>query len=277
MNRRLLVPGALALLLAATSCSTGPAPPQPGTPAFYWGAAKETWRTGDILKTNDNLQEIVQSQNEFTERARTWEIIVSAGIAQGLTDLSEGYEAGARANRANPIPFRKQMDALRALASTSNLELAEAVHQYLSQPKTADVALEFEYPVGSAQQPPATKKIYQGMILQDSEAASYQSAMVQRGVLLALCDFLGAPDDPAKVLETFKAGGVKAPREVFLLAAARALQKGSALYGETKLDNPQRLRMLDEQALVILQNIPETKESKTLSDKIQGALKKLKT
>ncbi len=39
------------LLAAGTSCSSGPQPPQPGTPAFYWAAANQTYRAGDFLKT----------------------------------------------------------------------------------------------------------------------------------------------------------------------------------------------------------------------------------
>lgn len=41
----------VALLAAGTSCASGPQPPSPGTPAFYWAAANETWRSGDYLKT----------------------------------------------------------------------------------------------------------------------------------------------------------------------------------------------------------------------------------
>jgi hypothetical protein len=275
MSLRLLFAGALGLLLATTSCSTGPTPPQPGTPAFYWGAAQETWRGGDILKTNDTLQEITQSPNDFTERARTWDIVISAGMAQSLSDVSDAYEAGARANRANPTPFRKQVNTLRELASASNLQLAQAVHTFVAEQKTPDVAFAFEYPVGTANPPPGLKKIYAGMILQDSEADSLQTAMVERGVLLALCDFLGTPDDSAKALEKFKAGAVKVPREVFLMAAARALNAGASLYSPNKLDNPQRVRLLCEEALGAVHAIPETKETKALADKIQATLKKL--
>lgn len=277
MSLRLLSAGALVLLLAATSCSTGPTPPQPGTPAFYWGAAQETWRGGDILKTNDNLQEITQAQNDFTARARVWNIVLSAGMAQGLNDLADAYEAGARANRANPTPFRKQVNILRELASNGSLQFAQAVHTFLAEQKDADVVLPFEYPAGSAAQPTNIKKLYDGMILQEAEANTLQNVMLQRAVLLAACDFTGAPDDAAKTLEKFKAGAVKVPREVFLMAAARALHAGSGLYAPTKLDNPQRTRLLCEEALNALHSTPESKDGKALETKIQAILKKLKT
>lgn len=53
-----LVSTALVLGIALTGCSTGPQPLQPGTPAFYWAAARDTYKTGDYLKTNDNLGQI---------------------------------------------------------------------------------------------------------------------------------------------------------------------------------------------------------------------------
>ena len=62
--------GALGLVAAGTSCSSGPQPPQPGTPAFYWAAAKETYRAGDFLKTREHLQRILATENEFSARAR---------------------------------------------------------------------------------------------------------------------------------------------------------------------------------------------------------------
>ena len=57
------------LLAAGTSCSSGPQPPQPGSPAFFWAAAKETYRAGDFLKTSENLQRILVTDNEYTARA----------------------------------------------------------------------------------------------------------------------------------------------------------------------------------------------------------------
>ena len=277
MSPRLLLAGVLVLLLAATSCSTGPTPPQPGTPGFYWGAARETWRAGDILKTNDNLQELTDNQTEFTGRARAWEVVSLAGTVRGLAELADAYEAGARANRNNPTPFRKQVYTLRQLAASTSLALTETVHGFLEQEKDPQTALDFDYAVGSAQEPPGVKKIYDGMILQDAEADSLQTAMLQRGVLLTLCDFVNAPDDPAKTLEVFNAGNVKVPREVFLLAAARALHKASDLYVPTRLDNPVKLKALCQQALDALNAIPQTKDTKALADKIQTALKKVKT
>ena len=103
-------------------CSSGPQLPQPGTPAFYWAAAKETYRAGDFAKTSENLQRILVSENEFSARARAWDAVISSGLAQGYMELADTWEAGARHNRPNPTPFRKQVSTLRALANAAAIQ-----------------------------------------------------------------------------------------------------------------------------------------------------------
>lgn len=274
MRHALLSAGALGFLLAMTSCSTGPSAPQPGTPGFYWAAAKETWHSGDILKTNDNLQEIVQTQNDFTVRARTWQIVINAGVARGMGELADAYEAGARANRNNPMPFRKQVNTVRSAASNASLQFAQLVHTFVQESKDPQVAMAFDYPVGTALQPPNIKKIYEGMLLPDAEAAALQTSMLQRGVLLALSELAGAPDETAKIQEKFKAGNVSVPRDVFLMASAQALYSDSAMYGPTKLDHAQRQHLLCDEAMTAVQAIPESKETKAFVEKVKAEGKK---
>ena len=78
----------LGLLAAGVSCSSGPQPPQPGTPGFYWAAAKETYRSGDFLKTSENLQRILATENEFSARARAWDTVISSGLTQAYIELA---------------------------------------------------------------------------------------------------------------------------------------------------------------------------------------------
>src|SRR5450631_1887228 len=133
----------LGLVVAATSCSSGPQLPQPGTPAFYWAAAKETYRAGDFVKTSENLQRILVSENEFSARARAWDAVISSGLAQGYIELADAWEAGARANRPNPTPFRKQVSALRALASAAAIQFTEDIHRVVDGSKDPKILLAF--------------------------------------------------------------------------------------------------------------------------------------
>jgi hypothetical protein len=263
-------------LAIATSCASGPKPPEPGTPAFYWGAAKVSYKTGDFVKTGEQLQQILGSENEFTTRARTWDIVIAAGLAQGYSEMADAYEAGARMNRANPTPFRKQVIASRSYSSAASVELAESVHKFLDKNKDANVLLPFGLPAGTFAQPASLKKVSSGILIQDSERDALQSAMLQRGVLQVVCKAVDAADEPAKASEKLKVGETQVPRDVFLWMVARQLEAQSQLYGPNKLDTPNRFLMMSQEALESIKAIPETKESKTLAQKIQKAMDKLK-
>ena len=52
-----------------SSCSSGPAGPAKGTPAFYWQAARETFAAGDNIKTLEHLDKLLVEENEYTARA----------------------------------------------------------------------------------------------------------------------------------------------------------------------------------------------------------------
>jgi len=275
MRDRLFLFTALILVVASASCSNQPAPPKPGTPAFYWAAARTTYHNGDFVKANESLVQIASSDNEFTARARPWSIMTAAGIARGYAELAATYDAGAKANRANPTPFIKQASALRSAASAAAMEFAETSHQFLQQNKDPNVRFAFEFPTGSATEPAGLKRISSGILIQDSERDMLLKAMLQRGVLLTVCEALGSPEDPAKGAEQLKTGEAQVPRATFLYAVAQALHTQSDLFSASKLDKPDRVRMLCEQAREALQAIPETKESKALDTKVQGTLKKL--
>jgi hypothetical protein len=219
--------------------------------------------------------QLVRTESEHAAEARAWAAVISAGLAQGYLDAAQAYEAGAKANRPNPTPFRKQVSMLQSLGSATALEFAETTHLLLDKNKDPEVVLAFDYPTGSMSEPANLRKVSAGMLMQDSEAEQLLNAMLQRGVVRAVSQVAGSPEDAAKTLELFKAGEPKVPRPVFLFGLAKSLNDASALYGPTRLDQPQRLRLLCQQALDVLAASPETKDTKALKDKIQAALKKI--
>src|SRR5271157_5121397 len=267
MPRAFLVFTVVGFSIVATGCNSGPQPPQPGTPAFYWAAAKSTYAAGDFLKASDNLSQLSTS-TEFAARARPWSIVMSAGLAKGYMDLADNFEYGARANRANPAPFRRQVQQLRSLAGSAAMQCAESTSKFLSENKADPIALEFPYPTGNFAEPVQLQRVAKGMIVPAAEIEDLTKTMVQRGVLITVTRVVGAADDPAKANGIFKAGDVKVPRAVFLQAIAKALVDQADLYTPTKLDQPDRLKLLCQQATASLQSVPPSKESKDLLAKI---------
>ena len=274
MRKQLVLLGAAGVLMV--SCSKGPEPPRPGTPAFFWNAAHATYKAGDLVKANENLQQIVRSENDFTVRARPWAIILSAGMAKGYAETADAYDAGARMNRANPMPFRKAASQLRTLANAATLEFTEGMHKFMDVDKAPELTLAFDYPAGNAAEPPSLRKVSAGQLIQESEHESMVKAMLQRGVLMAAGRAAGSPNDPAKTLETMKNGDARRPRGEFLSAMAQELFDRTDLFSATKLDLPNRTKMVCQEALEALAAGPETKESKALKGKIEALLKKIK-
>lgn len=264
---------ALGLIL---SCSSGPKPPQPGTPAFIWSTAKENYRIGDYPKVAENLALLTRSENEFTARARVWEIVVSSGVAQGFIDLAETLDVGARVNRNNPTPFRKEATLLRSAASNAALQFAEAIHQFQENDKNPKIALDFDFPNGSALSPPELKRVAAGLVPSEGDMEKLKRMMVQRGVVLSACRAVGAPEDSAKAGEMFKAGNVQTPRETLLMNMASLLHDEAQLFGPNKLDQPTRVKMLCSEAMEALAKVPPSKETKALTGKIQATMKKSK-
>ena len=261
--------------LIATACSSAPEGSKIGTPGFYWNAAKQTFAAGDYLKANDNLAQVLQSDNEFTARALPWRFVVASGLAQGYMDLAENFDLGARANRNNPAPFRRQVAMYRSQASQLALQFAQALQKFQGT-KDASVTLAFPCPTGSASLPAQLKRVTNGILVQQSDIDDMEKQLLARGVLLATCRAVGAPEDTAKTRQLFKGETTQVPRDVFVLAMANILYEQSQLFTGDRLDRSDRLQMFCNEALEMLQGIKENKETKALAAKIQKSLKKVK-
>jgi hypothetical protein len=255
-------------IVFATACSSGPKPPQPGTPEFTWSAAKSTYAAGDFLKAKDNLEQLAKGDSEYAAPARAMAIVLSAGITEGYLNLAENFDIGAKTNRANPAPFHRKVNEFRALAAAESLETAELMHKFLAQDKSPTVAIAFGYPTGNASEPVQLQRIAKGMIVPDAEIEALQKDMIQREVLLEMTHAIGAADDPAKAMEIFKAGDVKVPREVFLMAASKSLCDDAELFGPKKLDQPNKLKVILAEAEDGITGVPDSKDSKALKDRI---------
>jgi hypothetical protein len=257
-----------------TACSSGPKPPEPGTPAYHWAAAKDAYRLGDYQKVGTSLGQITRNDNEFTSKARVWEIINAAGVARGFTVLADTYEEGAKKNRQIPLTFRKQVTVFRNAASAAALQFTEAYHKFLDSNKDANVALAFDPPPADSPEPVELKKVTTGLLLPDAELARVQRSMLQRGVMLAAASAAGAKEDGNKAAEIIKAGQV--PREVFVFAMANSLFDNTDLFSPTKLDQPNRVKLLCQEAVEGIQAVPASAATKDLNGKIQTLLKKRK-
>jgi len=245
---------------------------QPGTPAFSWNAAKETFAAGDYNKTMDHLEKLVANENDYTARAQPWLLVLTSGMARGYADLADAFEAGSRANKTDPSAFRRRMNSYRSAANRTGLRFAELLDQF-QKTTAAQTPLTFTYPTGSPAPPAQLTRIGNGVLITGAEMDTAEKQALQREVLLATCRAAGAEGDSAKAQAMFKSANVETPRAVFVMAMAKSLYEQSQLYGRTKMDDPEKQKILSERALAALRSIPETQASKELTGKIQGGKK----
>lgn len=257
--------------LVFAGCSSGPPPIKPGSPAFFWAVARESYRTGDLLKTQSTLLELSKGESEFAERARIWHLVVSAGVMKGLDDLADAYQSGSD---VTPIGFRKEAATLRGLAASAALEFTQAVFEAQND-KAAMVHLAFGFPPGEAASPRRLETISGGTWLGDVERESLQRAVLQRGVILAAAAAVGKPGDPEAARAVFQGPDVPVAREAFYFGMAKLLFEGSDLFGPKRLDRPERQMVMCREAIETLGALPETKETKDLAAEIQAAVKKI--
>jgi hypothetical protein len=258
----------------AIGCSSGPPRPQPGSAAFLWTEAKQSYRIGDFLKTDSVLLRLSGADNAYADNARVWQLIVSAGLTQGFSELADAYESGSRHDTANPLRFRNQVDQLRSFAATAALEFAQAVHDLTNNRPAASVELAFEFPAGSAVPPEELLKISYGVWPRDSDRESVETAMLRRGVLRTVSTAVGYPEDPAAALAAFQSVAGCIPREVFISGIAGLLYEQSDLFGARRMNRPDRFILMCRTAREALQSIPQSDETKELATQIESALKK---
>jgi hypothetical protein len=266
----------VAACLIVTGCSSAPSGPTAGTPAFYWSAAQQTFRNGDHVKTAANLSKAMKS-TEYAPKAQPWEMVVNSGLAQGYMDLADRYEAGVRATRGAVPAFRSQVSHLRSLANAAVLQFTESMHAFTDKNKDDTIILAFPYPSGTSAEPVQLAKVSKGVMPAEAEIASLEKAMLQRGVLLSVANAAGAPNETAKAQQLLKDGELKVPRQDFLRAMARALYDDAQLYVPSKMDHPQRMKLVCREAKEALDQVKQAnKEDVALRKKIDEAIKKYK-
>jgi len=259
-----------------SACSSGPTPPEKGSPAWLWAAAKETFAQGDWVKSTEHLGALTNGSSEFADKARPWELLLLAGMADGYIQLADAYELGGRANKSNPSQFRKASSEYRNQANRIALAYTEKFGKFQKAAKGDTVVLEFAFPKGSVGIPMGLGKIQQGIALPPPEATELQTRMVSRAVVMEICESLDAVNDPAKGAEALKGGSFSQPLAKFTLHMATDLYSFSQIYSSTKLDIPDKMKFLVTASGTAAAAAPEGKEKKELLEKIEAAKKKLK-
>lgn len=264
------------LLLASCGGGDGTPPIRTGTPAYYFQNAKEAYAKGDFAKATDWLDKINKANpNEFSGRAWVFRLLLEAGSGAAYRDLAEYYEYGKSSNKDNPTPFIKKVIEYRGTATRMTLPFGELYALYQSSGPEAEAVIDFPFPsTGTTARPPQLTKISQGIPPTEDEASVALKASLARGIVLKICNLVGAKEDPAKGRAALEKLPVKVPRAAFELLMAKALYESAQLHGKKFSGSPAVQEFLCQQALKAFAAVTDdSKETKALKANIEKELK----
>lgn len=268
----ILTVASLLLLTACSSSESGkPAAAKPGTPAFFWAAAKSSFAAGDYAKANEHLGRLTKS--ELKEKSVPLQLVVLGGMVKGYIEYAEKFEYGAKANKSNPLAFRRNMNDAMALAQRTTLAFAENFESFEKAGIPEKIVLEVGMPKGSLGQDTRLSQVAAGLQPGPADIEMIKATATERGVLSAMCEVAGAPKDPAKLKEMVSGGSLEVTKEKFLLAMAGMLEEQAGLYVEKKLNDKEKMAFFLKHASEAIQPLPDSPAKKELVKKIETAQK----
>jgi tetratricopeptide (TPR) repeat protein len=271
--------GAAAASLLLVSCGeSGPKPPQPGSAAFNWNAAKAAYAAGDYAKAQDLFLRLTKS-DEYKAQARPAAITLSAALASAYGELAEKFEEGAKKTRGNQLPFRRHAGAYKAKAVTAGKQYLEISRGFAEVSKAQEVPMVLEIPKNaSLEHPGQYQKLSTGAIIPDAEVATVEGQVIQHDLSEDLSAMLGAPKDLDKARAAYQNGEAKIPGPAYMMSQARALNQIAEMFGPKKLNQSNvMIKAAYDEAETALALVKDGgKEAKDLTKKIADAKKKLK-
>ncbi|MGQ9917333.1 MAG: hypothetical protein ACUVS7_07945 [Bryobacteraceae bacterium] len=275
---RCLIPvAAVVAALSGGGCGTskGPAPPKPGTPPFFWAAAKTAYQKGDFQAAMKNLNSILATENDYKRRAQIWELVLDSGIARGEMEWADILDEGRPAAKAREIDFRRLANEARALAGQSAIRFADTAHKLMPNLTEEEVELPFGMPDVNKDRPVEVERILKGLLPMPAEAERLHNLMMRRGVLLSVIAVADPGGDIEKARALFSQPEPKVRREQFLFFLATQFTELSQLFAPKKLDRAARVKLFLDKAKEALAPVAKSPERDKLQKKIAEYEKKL--
>lgn len=275
---RCVVPMAAAVaVFSSGGCGTskGPAPPKPGTPPFFWAAAKTAYQKGDFQAAIKNLNSIIATENDFTRRAQIWQLVLDSGIARGEMEWADILDEGRPAAKAREIDFRRLANEARTLAGQSAMRFADTGHKLMPNLTEDEVVLPFTLPDVNRNRPIEVERIIKGILPLPAEVERIHNLMMRRGVAQSVIAVADPGGDFEKAKALFSQPEPKVKRDQFLFFLAAQFTELSQLYGPKKLDRSARMKLFLDKAKEALAPVPKSPERDKLQKKVADYEKKM--
>jgi len=255
--------------------SKGPAPPKPGTPPFFWAAARTAYQKGDFQAAMKNLMSIIATENEYTRRAQIWQLVLDAGMARGEMEWADILDEGRPAAKAREIDFRRLANEARALAGQSAMRFADTGHKLMPALTEDEIMLPFTMPDANRDRPVEVERIVKGILPMPAEVDRLHNLMVRRGVVLSVIAAADPAGDFEKARALLSRPEPKVKREDFLLYLASQYTELSQLFAPKKLDRAARMKLFLDEAKEALAAVPQSPARTKIQKKIEEYEKKL--
>ena len=246
--------GALGAAYLFTACSGGDSNAiQFGTPAWYWQAAQDTFKTGDFAKTDQHLSELLKGDNEWKQRAAAWQVVLLTGLVRGNADMADACKAGMEENKKSIDALLTPLRQYERDARQNTIELLESwktLKEAIGDGPT--VALDLPFPTGSASESPLLGAIKSGVTPDAARLAEATTDTIKRGVLLELTEYVGAGEDVPKAQGMFNTLPVQVPAVEFWNQVANSLWERSSLFDVKQINVPAIQKIMLERALECL-------------------------
>jgi len=275
---RCVVPvAAVVVAFTGGGCSTskGPAPPKPGTPPFFWAAARTAYQKGDFQAAMKNLMSIIATENEFTRRAQIWQLVLDAGMARGEMEWADIFDEGRPAAKARELDFRRLANEARALAGQSAMRFADTGHKLMPALTEDEIVLPFSMPDANRNRPVEVERIIKGILPMPAEVDRLHNLMVRRGVVLSVIAAADPGGDFEKARALLSQPEPKVKREDFLLYLASQYTELSQLFAPKKLDRAARMKLFLDKGKEALAAVPQSPARTKIQKKIEEYEKKL--
>jgi hypothetical protein len=214
----------------------------------------------------------MESPNEYRSRAIPWSLVLTAGMAAGYMELADDYTVGAHNDKSDARGFRRKANEYRTTASPLALRFAQNVEKMDQLPAGA-VPVAFPMPKGSAAISAVLTRISKGEPISQADVEKAQVLAIERNVLLAAWDAVGAPNDMAKAEDVLTHVST-ASHVTFGKAIAKLLDRESGLYARNALDEPEKVAILRQRAETMLQGQAQRGGAMLVEAKVDGSKKR---
>ena len=285
--RTLLILCVAALFLLLPACG-GPSGPAQGSPEWLYLAARDTFRGGDIDKTQVHLGKLEELEgNPYQARAAAWDVLIKSGRLLGYEELVESYHAGWQHGvGANKLNFARDKNTMLKEIRGYALHLLEAnthFQKIVASQKLDHVELEFPFPDGSAAPVVEIGRMEKGMWPVDTERELAVNKMLQRGLLRGIAGGITTLDDVPGAQKALQSGKTSVPLAHFQLGLANAMSSTAKYFGEHYIAESDKRKLFlgntVEMAKKVLDLKPDAdteKAAKKLQADAEKELKKIK-